>query len=410
MQAEIAIIGAGETGARAALALRRLGFKGALALVGADAREPYELPPLSKQFITEPEIATRTIASRSDFAAADIHFLPDCEALAIDRAERSIALSNGHRLGYGKLLLATGCAPRPLAIPGVAPDAICTLRSADDALALRARFVPEARIVIIGGGFIGLELAASAAKNGASVTLIEGLDRILKRGVPAEVAEIVAARHRQEGVAILTGRAIVSGERVQGAHRLTLSDETTLTADCIVAGIGATPRIALAEAAGLAIENGIRVDGGFQTSDPAIFAAGDCASYPHPVYGGRRIRTESWRAAVEHAAHVARAMLGEAVAYDTVPWFWSDQYDLTLQVAGLVDEGEAQIRRDLGAEAFILCHLHADGRIVAASGIGPGDAIARDVRLAEMLIQRGARPDPARLADASVSLKSLLKG
>jgi 3-phenylpropionate/trans-cinnamate dioxygenase ferredoxin reductase subunit len=166
--------------------------------------------------------------------------------------------------------------------------------------------------------------------------------------------------------------------------------------------------IDLAAGAGLGLDNGIAVDATLQTSDPAIFAAGDCISFPHPLYGGRRIRLESWRNALDHAALAARNLLGAGEAVSAVPWFWSDQHDLTLQIAGLPDEGAETVRRDLGDGAFLLFHLAADGRLVAASGIGPGNAVARDVRLAEMLIAKAARPDPAALASPSVRLRALL--
>jgi 3-phenylpropionate/trans-cinnamate dioxygenase ferredoxin reductase component len=408
--AEVAVIGAGEVGARSALALRRLGFAGSIALIGEDPLEPYELPPLSKDFITSEEAPrTKTIASLADFAAAQIDYRRGVAARALDRGQKRIVLSNGETMGYGRLLIASGSSPRRLAIPGIAPDEVHVLRNAAEALALRDAFRPGRKVAVIGGGFIGLELASSARKRGAHVSVIEGLDRILKRGVPAEIASVVEARHRQAGVDFHVNTSILSGETRAGRHYLKLSDGTMLEADVIVVGIGAVPNTGLAEAAGLAIENGIRVDDQFRTSDPDIFAAGDCANFPHPVYGGRRLRLESWRAAVEHAAHVARAMMGETVRYDAAPWFWSDQYDLVLQVAGLIDEGETTIRRPIGGETFLLGHFAADGRIVAASGIGPGDSVARDLRLAEMMIQRSMTPDPAIFADPAASLKTLLK-
>jgi 3-phenylpropionate/trans-cinnamate dioxygenase ferredoxin reductase component len=407
---DIAIIGAGETGTRAALALRRLGFEGSITLVGADPHEPYELPPLSKDFITcEAPPQRKRIASQADFDAAKIEFHRATRVKSLDAIARSIELAGGGHLAFGQALIATGCSPRRLAIPGIAPEAVQVLRSAADAEALRAAFQPGKAIVVIGGGFIGLELASSAAKNGAMVTVIEGLDRVLKRGVPPEIAAIVSERHAAAGVAIHVNMSVTSGQTEGGRHHLTLSDGQTLQADCLVAGIGAIANTGLAEKAGLTVDNGIAVDRHFRTSDRAIFAAGDCVSYPHPVYGGQRLRLESWRAAVEHAAHVARAMMGEDITYETVPWFWSDQYDLTLQVAGLISEGTSTVRRDLAEGAFMLCHLNDEGCLVAASGIGPGDAVARDIRLAEMLIQRRAKPDPVSLSNPAITLKSLLK-
>lgn len=192
------------------------------------------------------------------------------------------------------------------------------------------------------------------------------------------------------------------------AGAVVLADGGRVECDSIVAGVGAVPDTALAEDAGLAIENGVRADERLATSDPDIFAAGDCCSFPHPLYGGRRIRLEAWRNAQDQGSLAARNMLGANEAYRAVPWFWSDQYDQTLQIAGLPDEGVGQVERDVGEGGRLFFHLAADGRLVAASGVGPISKVARDIRLAEMLIARQARPDPAALADPNVRLKSLL--
>jgi 3-phenylpropionate/trans-cinnamate dioxygenase ferredoxin reductase subunit len=283
-----------------------------------------------------------------------------------------------------------------------------TLRRFEDAERLRARFVPGADIAVIGGGFIGLELAASATKSGARVTLIEALPRILSRGVPEEVARTVEARHLAEGVELVCGIGVAGVEDRAGRALVTLADGCEILADLVVVGVGAVPSTALAEAAGLRLENGIAVDAQLSTSDPSIFAAGDCCSFPLPIYDHRRVRLESWRNAQDHGALAARNMLGAGAAISSVPWFWSDQYDLTLQVAGLIDQGREAVRRDLGAGAFIRFHLDNAGRLVAASGIGAGNAVARDIRLAEMLIAKRASPKPADLAAPEVKLKSLL--
>lgn len=263
-------------------------------------------------------------------------------------------------------------------------------------------------MAIIGGGFIGLELAASARNLGTSVTLIEGLPRILSRGVPAEIAEAVAARHQAEGVDILCNARIARIEEAPDAVHVVLEDGSAIDADLLVVGIGSIPNTELATEAGLATDNGIAVDTHLQTSDPDIYAAGDCCSFPIGHYSNRRIRLESWRSAQEHGLLAAANMMGAAEAVTSVPWFWSDQYDLTLQVAGLAEGAVTTVRRDLSAEAFILFHLAADGRLLAASGIGPGNAVARDIRLAEMLIGASRHPDPTALAAPEVKLKQLL--
>jgi 3-phenylpropionate/trans-cinnamate dioxygenase ferredoxin reductase subunit len=260
--------------------------------------------------------------------------------------------------------------------------------------------------VLVGGGFIGLELAASAVKRGARVTLIEALPRILMRGVPERIARIVHERHQAAGVDLIVGAGIADIT----PHSVRLSDGREIAADTVVAGIGAAPDTRLAEAAGLSIDNGIAVDATLATSDPDIYAAGDCCSFPHMLFGGTRIRLEAWRNAQSQGSHAAENMLGAAKEYQAVPWFWSDQYDLSLQISGLPSEGTNVVERQPGPDSLLLFHLAKDGRLVGASGIGPGNAVARDIKLSEMLIAKGAHPSPAALADASIGLKSLLKG
>lgn len=408
MAAGMVIVGGGECGARAAFALRENGYDGPVTLIGAEKHLPYERPPLSKDVMTSPEYPlARTIAGNDRFAEQDIRFLGGTAAIGIDRKAKEIIFAGGDRLAYDKLLLATGAVPRPL--PLAAQSRHCTyLRSYDDALAIRAHLQPGARIVIVGGGFIGLELAASARQRGAVVTVLETQARILMRGVSEEIAAVIAERHRQEGVLIRCGIAIAAITDRDTSVTMTLAGGEKLEADLAVIGIGAIPATALAEAAGLETANGILVNAHLQTSDPDIFAAGDCCAFPLALYGGRRVRLEAWRNAQEQGTLAARNMLGLLEPHRAVPWFWSDQYELGLQVAGLADEASQTIRRDLDERAFILFHLAADGRLVAASGIGRGNSIARDMRLAEMLIARSACPDPAGLAAPDVKLKSLL--
>ncbi len=404
--ADFVIVGAGECGARAAFALREKGFDGTITLIGSEAHLPYERPPLSKEALGA-GAGPKLVADAERYAAAGIAVLPGRTVLAIDRVGRRVLLGDGAALPYDKLLLATGARPRTL--PGtVFGGRIAALRSHDDAQRIRAHLVEGSHIAILGGGFIGLELAASARKLGASVTLVEGLPRVLSRGVPAEIAAIVASRHAEEGVEVLCGAKVAGIEERPGEVRLTLEDGRVVAASLLVVGIGAVPNTELAEAAGLAIDNGIAVDGLLRSSDPDVFAAGDCISYPLPLYGDRRVRLESWRNAQEQGQLAAANMLGGEEAHCAVPWFWSDQYDMTLQIAGLADGAAATVRRDLGEGAFILFHLDAGGRLIAASGIGRGNAVARDIRLAEMMIAARRHPDPAALAAPETKLKTLL--
>ncbi|TPI66156.1 ferredoxin reductase [Mesorhizobium sp. B3-1-3] len=407
MQAGMVIIGAGECGGRAALALRDLGFEGPVALVGDEPHLPYERPPLSKEAMTGEAPAIKAIASDALFAERSIRHIHSVRAVAIDRGAHVVRLSDGSSLPYEKLLLATGSVPRKLPMPGLGGRCVY-LRTFNDALAIRAHLSAGNRVAIIGGGFIGLELAASARKLGATVTVIEAQPRILMRGVPAEIAEIIHKAHEAEGVAIRTGQGIAAIDDDGAEVGITLADGRKVIADLTVIGIGAVPVTGLAAEAGLTIDNGIAVDEHLRTADPDIFAAGDCCSFPLAVYGGRRVRLEAWRNAQEQGALAAKNMLGADAAHAAVPWFWSDQYGLTLQIAGLSDEGKSIVRRDLDDGAFILFHLAQDGRLVAASGIGPGNSVARDIRLAEMLIAKRASPAPEALGSQAVKLKSLL--
>lgn len=405
--AHFVIVGAGECGARAAFALREKGFEGEITLIGAEALHPYERPPLSKETLAE-QAEPKFVATAERYAEQRIALRLGTHATAIDSAAKLLTLSDGQRLGYDKLLLATGASAR--SFPGSAGVGgnIRVLRTHADASALRTALFPGRHIAIIGGGFIGLELAATARKLGAEVTLVEGLPRILKRGVPEEIAAIVAQRHHDEGVDIRCNASIAAIEdRAEGAA-IHLAGGETISADLMLVGIGALPNVALAEEAGLAIDNGIAVNEHLETSAADIFAAGDCCSFPLALYGGRRVRLESWRNAQEQGTLAAANLLGERASISAVPWFWSDQYDLTLQIAGLADGAATTLKRDLGDGAFILFHLDEAGRLLAASGIGRGNAVARDIRLAEMLIAARAHPDRQALVASHVKLKSLL--
>jgi 3-phenylpropionate/trans-cinnamate dioxygenase ferredoxin reductase subunit len=394
----IAIVGAGECGARAALALRELGHDGPVTLIGAEAHLPYERPPLSKQLLCGDETTPVTwIADETRLAAAGIERV-QAEVTAIDRVAPTVT-AGSNALPYDRLLIATGARPRTLGV-----DGILYLRSMADCLVLRGRIGSGTRLIVIGGGFLGLEIAASATMRGASVTVLETQPRLLLRGVPAEIADVIATRHRDAGVDVRSGVAIGQID----ARGVTLGDGTRLGADLVVAAVGAVPNTELAASAGLEVANGIVVDTTLRTVDPLVFAAGDCCTFPLPLYDGRMVRLESWRSAGEQAALAARNLLGASEPVSAVPWFWSDQYDLTLQVAGLYDAAQTSVRRDLGDGAFILFHLDAAGLLVAASGIGKGNAVARDVKLAEMLIARRATPAPAQLAEPAIKLKSLL--
>ncbi|MBB3395603.1 FAD-dependent oxidoreductase [Rhizobium sp. BK060] len=401
------IIGAGECGARAAFALREKGFDGEITLIGSEALAPYERPPLSKA-TEEGAVEPKFIAEPEKYAAVGISLLTSVTVQDVDPDAKAVALSDGRTIAYDKLLFATGARAR--AFPGIAEDSkhIRLLRTHADAVALRKAMVPGKHIVIIGGGFVGLELAATARALGTDVTVLEGLERVLKRGVPEEVAGVICERHSLEGVDIRCGVAITAITQDDERATIQLADGDIVEANLVLVGIGATPNMELAARAGLQIDNGIAVDEFLRTSAPDVYAAGDCCSFPLAIYGGRRVRLESWRNAQEQGTLAAANMMGLGEVVSAVPWFWSDQYDVTLQIAGLAEGAVQHLRRDLGDGAFILFHLDQAGRLLAASGIGRGNAVARDIRLAAMLIAARAHPDPAALVASSVKLKSLL--
>jgi 3-phenylpropionate/trans-cinnamate dioxygenase ferredoxin reductase subunit len=404
----LVIVGAGECGARAAGALRERGFSGSVTLVGEETHAPYERPPLSKAVLSgDSEPAPTTISSADHLRELEIDFLSGVVADTIDRQGHEVGLADGRRLRYDRLLLATGAFARPLPLPG--GELAVTLRTFADAVRLRARLVPDARVVVIGGGFIGLEVAASAGQRGCSVTVVELAERVMGRIVPAVVADVLARRHCASGVDLRCGASVDHLEEGPGGLRAVLADGAVLDCDVIIAGVGAAPNVRLAAAAGLSIENGILVDEQLRTSDPSIYAAGDCCSFPHPAYGGRRIRLEAWRNAQDQANLAAANLMGARESYAVIPWFWSDQYELGLQIAGLPDSATVEVIRTRPDGSVVHFGLDGTGRLVSASGVAPGTGIAKDIRLAEMLITDGASPSPEQLGDPAVPLRSLLR-
>jgi 3-phenylpropionate/trans-cinnamate dioxygenase ferredoxin reductase subunit len=378
-----------------------------LVLVGDEIYAPYERPPLSKNALIAPEEPLpTTIIAPDKLTALSIGFLSGKRAQTIDRATQRVELSDGRHLDYDRLLLATGARAR--ALPTIGGERALTLRTYPEALKLRSLLVPRARLVVVGAGFIGLELAASARQRGCLVTVIEMAERVMSRLVPASVAERIAQRHRAAGVDVRCGAAIARIDGSSSEYRVVLDSGETLACDLVVAGIGALPNVELAATAGLSIENGIRVDETLATSDPAIYAAGDCCSFPHPAYGGRRVRLEAWRGAQDQAAAVAGNLLGRRRPCDAIPWFWSDQYELGLQIAGLPGSATTEVVRLRHDGGFIHFGLDSSMALVAASGIAEGTGIARDIRLCQILISRRITLKPAELADPAIQLKSLL--
>jgi 3-phenylpropionate/trans-cinnamate dioxygenase ferredoxin reductase subunit len=391
------IIGAGEAGTRAAFTLREVGFSGSISLVGAEPQLPYERPPLSKPL--DGAVWMKPICAAESLKTAGIEYLAGVSASRLDTASRSLLLEDGRVLAYDKLLLATGARPRRLACPGA--DRALDFRTFADASTVFSRAESGGSFAIIGGGLIGMELAAVLRGRGIAVSIIEVAAKPLGRAVPARFAAQLHARHLEEGVRFHLGQSVAE----LTPDHVVLADGARLPVDTVVSAIGVLPDIAIAQAAGLATGNGILTDISLRTSDPHIFAAGDCAAVSQP--GGGHARFESWRNARSQAETAARNMAGFSDAFVAIPWFWSDQYDLNLQVAGLPQQDHQCIvrRLDEGEIEFYL-----DGScLAAAAALALGNALARDIKLAEMLIAASVALDSATLSDPAVSLKALLK-
>jgi 3-phenylpropionate/trans-cinnamate dioxygenase ferredoxin reductase component len=400
----IVIVGGGPAGVAAALAARQQDAAAQIVLLSDEAHEPYEKPPLSKAVLmgkARPHDAP--IAGPKGLAGSGIDFKRACRVTAIDRAARQAVSAAGERIGYDALILATGSVNRLL--PALPPDAseVFYLRTEAEACALEARLRNARSLVVVGGGLIGLEVAASAVERGVRTTVIEIAPRLLARVCDEETSTLVEDRHRSRGVALRL-RTGVRGRRNLNDGRIGVETTTgeTIAADLIVVGTGAVPDDALAKAAGLAAAEGIAVDDHGRTSDPAIFAAGDCTRFPGP-HGP--VRLENWRHALEHGAIAGRNAADGDVAYNVAPSFWSEQYDLYIQGVGWqVGEPSARVRRPIGSNATLLLELDGS-RIAYAVGINA----QRDIAVARRLIERRVGVDPSALADASKPLAAMLR-
>ncbi len=369
MQEDIVIIGAGQAGAQVAQSLRQGGFEGPLRLIGDEPHPPYQRPPLSKKFLAG-EIGAEGLWLRPPafFTTNNIDHIPNTRVVAIDRGAKRLTLANGDTLPYGKLVLATGTNARLLTLEGADKKGVVTLRSIADVDVIRDILQKSSSVAIIGAGYIGLEVAAVAKSLGKSVTVIEAQDRPMKRVVSQAVSDYFSGLHKARGIELRlnTGiEAIEGGDSVTGVR---LSTGETVPAELVLVAVGAEPNDHLAAEAGLEVDNGILVDGCGQTSDPDIFAAGDCTRFYSNRYQ-RSVRMESVQNAIDQAKAVAQALLGQEVDYDPLPWFWSDQYDIKLQIAGL-SEGydDTKVVGSTDDSKFYVAYLH-DGRLIAVDSI-----------------------------------------
>ena len=398
------IIGAGQAGLQIAECLRRGGHAGRLTLLGEEPWPPYQRPPLSKKYLAG-DLADERVFCRplAQLAKQEIEFRANTQVVAIDRTARAVVLANGERLAYTGLAIATGARPRALPVAGAEHPAVCYLRGLQDAQGLQAKLARAQQVVVVGGGFIGLEVAATAREAGKTVSVIEGADRLMARAVAPGISSYFAQTHRARGVDLRFG-CQVSGlvPVAAGGLRVELSDGSVLHADLVVAGVGAVPNQELAAQAGLACANGIVVDEYALTNDPLIVAAGDCTwhvnrRYPAPL------RLESVQNAVDQAKIAALSLLGVAQPYQDLPWFWSDQYDVKLQIAGLSLAHDTAVVRG-GSEAFSVFYFAA-GALVGVDSINrPADHM-----LARKLLSAGRAVTPAQAVDLAFDLKALLQ-
>ncbi len=400
------IVGGGLAGAKAAEALRSLGFDGRIVLIGEEEIRPYERPPLSKDYRQGKGGQDAIFVHPADWYDTNaVELLLGTAVTGVDRGRSEVTLSGGERLGYGKLLLATGSSPRHLPVPGAGLDGVLHLRRVGDSDRIRDTFAAASRVLIVGGGWIGLEVAAAARAAGVEVTILEMAALPLLHVLGPQVAPVFASLHREHGVDLRPGAQVAeitgTGGKATGAR---LADGTRIGADAVIVGIGAAPNTGLAELTGLDVRNGVVTDASLRTSDPDIYAAGDIASAFHPLLG-TRIRVEHWANALFQPETAAASMLGRDSVYDRVPYFYTDQYDLSMEYAGHALPGgydEVIFRGDVGKREFIAFWM-SQGRVAAGMNVNIWDV----TDAIQDLLRSGKPADPARLADPAVPLEEV---
>lgn len=399
----IVIVGAGHASGQAAASLRQEGFEGKITLIGEEPYLPYQRPPLSKKFLAGELTIDRVYFKPPEFyddAHVDVRL--NSRVTTLDRGAKEVVTEDGSRISYDKLILTTGSRVRELRCPGSELAGIHYLRTIDDVEAIKGQFIAGKRMVIVGAGYVGLEVAAVAVKHGLEVSVLEMEERVLARVTSPEISQYFHDVHSEAGVNLLYGHGVSSFEGASRLERVTCGNGTSLDADLAIVGIGILPNVELAEEAGLDCDNGIKVDTHCRTSDPDIFAAGDCTQHPNEIYD-RRIRLESVHNALEQAKTAAASACGKDKPYVQVPWFWSDQYDLKLQMAGL-NQGydEVVLRGDPAGRKFAAFYLKA-GQLIAVDAINA----APEYMMGRKLIGEKARVAPERLGDINISMKEV---
>lgn len=401
----IIIIGAGQAGGETAQRLRQGGFEGEITLIGEEPVAPYQRPPLSKAYLKgDLDIDRLMLRPASVYSEERIALLTKTRGVWIDRANRKVRVEGGRELPYDALVLATGAKPRKLPLVGADLDGVHLFRTAADVDRVRERFVSGAKLIVIGAGYIGLEVAAVARQLGLDVTVVETAVRPLARVTSPEVAGFFLDEHTRQGVRFVLGGQCAL---IKGADRVTgvaLTDGTELPADLVIAGIGVTPDVAIAEQCGLTVNNGIVTDRNCRTSDPNIFAIGDCAARPMAHYGGQIVRLESVHNAVEGAKIVAATLTGGKEHTEEAPWFWSDQYDLKLQIAGLFNGYDHVAFRGVMADRAFAAFYYKGDKLIAVDAVNrPAEYLG-----AKMLIQTNRTLPPNVIEDMSRPMKELV--
>lgn len=401
---DIVIVGGGLAGGQTARALRAAGHTGEISLIAAEAHVPYERPPLSKKYLAgEVKFETAWVRPAAWYREHEVDLRLSTTATAVDRDRRHLTLYDGSQISYDALVLATGSQPRRLGMPGATARNVYYLRTVEDADAIRATFGPENSLVIIGGGWIGLEVAATAREAGTAVTVLERAEVPLAGVLGPELGRVFADLHRSHGTKVRTDTEISELVTQEGlVTGVRLADGELLPADAVVVGIGVTPEVTLAERAGLDVDNGVLVDSGLRTSDRHIWAVGDIANHDHPLLK-QRVRVEHWATAMRQPATAAVAILGEDAEYRRLPYFFSDQYDLGMEYIGHAPPGsytEVVIRGDLVTRKFIAFWLSGDNRVLAAMNVNVWDVLKEITPL----IEESVEVDTKKLADPNVGL------
>lgn len=411
VEERICVVGTGQAGLELALALRQQGSMAPVALIGEEPHLPYQRPPLSKAYL-KGEVSAQSLLLRQQqvYDKAGVQLMPNTRVERIDREAKVLMLADGRQLGYSGLGLATGGRPRTLPLEEASRAERAAnfhyLRTLDDVTKIRERFKAGNRLVVVGGGYIGLEVAAAAIASGLQVVVLEALPRVLARVTAPEMSVFYERVHREAGVDLRTNVQVTGLELSSSGDAVTAikcNDGSALQADLVVVGIGLVPNTELAQAAGLLVDNGIVVDEYARTSDPSIVAAGDCTNHPSILYS-RRVRLESVPNAIEQARTAAATLAGKQRVYDAVPWFWSDQYDLKLQMVGLSQGYDrVVVRGDMNGRSFSLFYLK-EGVLIACDAVNR----AQDFMAAKRLVACRLSLDPSVLADEGSALKELV--